>query len=73
MELAFITSIATLIGFFAGIIITALIVSHNKKTDNDRYAQMIEHNQIVEMRLLKYANNSERIAEALEKLVELKS
>lgn len=73
MELAFIISIATLIGFFAGITIAALTVNRNKKTDNDRYARMIEHNHLVEVRLLKYANNSERIAKALEELVELKS
>lgn len=61
---------ATLIGFFAGIVIAALTVKRSNKTDESRFMKMVEHQDIVERRLSRYSDHAERTADALESIAE---
>lgn len=57
---------ATIIGFFAGLVIAAFTVKSNAKKDNDRYEEMMAHNRAVEWRLSRYCDHAERTADAVE-------
>ncbi|WP_417550156.1 hypothetical protein [Methylophaga sp.] len=64
-----IASGATLIGFFVGLVITALIKKAGDSKDDTRFNIMLEHHDIIEARLSRYADNADRTADALETIV----
>jgi len=60
--------IASLFGIAVGMVLTALVIKSNGKKDDTRYEDMVEHQRLVEFRLQHQADNTYRMAEALEGL-----
>lgn len=61
---------ATLIGFFVGLILTALLRKAFSSKDDQRWDITVLHQQIVEERLSRYIDHAERSANALETIAQ---
>lgn len=70
MQIALIASAATLIGFFVGLVLTALLRKACNSKDDQRWEITLLHQQTVEERLSRYIDHAKRSANALETIAQ---
>ncbi|MBN46333.1 MULTISPECIES: hypothetical protein [unclassified Methylophaga] len=70
MQIALIASAATLIGFFVGLVLMALLKKSGNSKDDERWEITLLHQRMVEKRLSRYIDHAERSANALETIAQ---